>query len=282
MPDSRLIGYTEYGQPDGWPLFFFHGLPGSRLSGKLLDGPAKEAGARVIALDRPGYGLSDDQPKRRISDWPPDVAACADQLGIGRFAVAGISGGGPYAAACAALLPARVRCAVLLSGVGPFDVPGLTDGFGRQNRMIFRLASKSPWVVRPLMAVMSFASRRASGFFQRQMVKAFPAPDRAVLSDPEVMKVMVADSREAFRHGSSGAAYETWLYTRPWGIDVGSITVPVLVWQGERDINVPPAMGHWLASAIPGAKGVFVPEAGHLGSIQHLAEIFDFLRPSAT
>lgn len=279
MPDGRLTGYAEYGDPGGWPLFYFHGMPGSRLEGQWLDSAAKAAGARVIALDRPGYGLSDDQANRRIADYPADVSHCADSLGIERFAVAGVSGGGPYAVACAAKLPQRVRAAAIISGVGPMDVPGLTEGFGKQNKLLFSLARKSPWLVRPILGSMSLMARRAPGLLKRQLMAALPPPDREVLSDPATFKILQADAREAFRHGSSGAAKEAWLYTRPWAIDLGSIAVPVVVWQGEQDLNVPPAMGRYLASAIPGAQGVFVAEAGHFGGLKHMDEIIEFLRP---
>ncbi len=87
--DGRQLGYAQYGQPDGAPIVYFHGHPGSRLEARLAHEAAAGSGFRVIALDRPGYGLSDFQPGRAIADWPADVAEAADALGIGRFSVAG-------------------------------------------------------------------------------------------------------------------------------------------------------------------------------------------------
>jgi pimeloyl-ACP methyl ester carboxylesterase len=95
LRDGRRLGYAQYGQPDGEPIVYFHGHPGSRLEARLAHEPAAAPGLRVIALDRPGYGLSDFLPGRAITDWPADVTAAADALGIGRFSVAGASGGGP-------------------------------------------------------------------------------------------------------------------------------------------------------------------------------------------
>jgi pimeloyl-ACP methyl ester carboxylesterase len=113
----------------------------------------------VIALDRPGYGLSDFRPGRAISDWPADVAQAADALGIGRFSVAGASGGGPYALACAREIPDRVVRAAVISGVGPFQVPGSTAGMRWQNRVGFRLCARFP----ALAQISSPTSRRRSG-----------------------------------------------------------------------------------------------------------------------
>jgi pimeloyl-ACP methyl ester carboxylesterase len=126
LGDGRRLGYAQYGRPDGQPLFYFHGHPGSRLEARFASQAAAEAGLRVIALDRPGYGLSDFLPGRVITGWPADVAEAAGLLGIGQFSVAGASGGGPYALACAWRQPGRVIQAAVISGVGPYQVPGIT------------------------------------------------------------------------------------------------------------------------------------------------------------
>ena len=108
LPDGRRLGYTEFGDPLGIPLCAFHGTPGSRFMFRLVHETARRLGLRIIAPDRPGFGLSDYQENRTLADWADDVRALADKLGLARFGVAGISGGGPYVAACAALLPGWV------------------------------------------------------------------------------------------------------------------------------------------------------------------------------
>lgn len=118
LPDGRTLGYAEFGCPNGRPLMWFHGFPMSRLDGWAADRIARRRGIRVIAPDRPGFGLSTFQPSRRIVDWPADVKALADHIGIKRFAVLGLSGGGPYAVACAYALPKQTMtaCGVLIGG----------------------------------------------------------------------------------------------------------------------------------------------------------------------
>ena len=105
LSDGRTLAYTEYGDPRGTPVMFFHGTPGSRLFHHPDGSIATNLGARLVAIDRPGFGSSDPDPERTLTDWPADVTAVADALGIGELAVAGFSGGGPYVAACAAELP---------------------------------------------------------------------------------------------------------------------------------------------------------------------------------
>ncbi len=149
LRDGRFLGYAEVGDPDGRPVLYFHGFPGSRLEARLTHAAAAGGGVRVIALDRPGMGLSTHKPGRGFLDWPDDVAEAADLLGIERFAVAGLSGGGPYTAVCALKLSQRLTGAAIISGVGPFDAPEATVGMSRQNRLIFALGRRAPVRVRP-------------------------------------------------------------------------------------------------------------------------------------
>lgn len=128
LGDGRRPGYAQYGQADGEPLFYFHGHPGSRLEARFADQAAAAADLRVIALDRPGYGLSDLQPGQALVGWPADVAEAADLLQIDRFSVAGASGGGPYALACAWRLPGRVTRAAVISGVARTRFPASPGG----------------------------------------------------------------------------------------------------------------------------------------------------------
>ena len=133
LPDGRRLGYTELGDPEGFPLFLFHGTPGSRLAHAQGDPVSQIPGLRIIMTDRPGYGLSDPQPKRTLLDWPDDVAALADHLELHRFAVAGGSGGGPHAAACAYRLAERVSVAILFSSPAPANLAGAAKGLSIGN-----------------------------------------------------------------------------------------------------------------------------------------------------
>ena len=110
LPDGRVLGYAEYGASQGKPLFYFHGWPSSRIEFAALNGHklASELNVRVIAVDRPGFGLSDYKPRYRFTDWPQDVARLADHLGFDRFPVMGYSASSPYTLACAHTLADRL------------------------------------------------------------------------------------------------------------------------------------------------------------------------------
>lgn len=131
LPDGRVLGYAEYGAPKGRPLFYFHGWPSSRIEFRGLQGDkfASELNVRVIAMDRPGFGISDYKPRYRFTDWPQDVARLADHLGFDRFPILGYSASSPYTLACAHALANRLTAVGVVSGVAqPFSAPGATNG----------------------------------------------------------------------------------------------------------------------------------------------------------
>jgi pimeloyl-ACP methyl ester carboxylesterase len=125
LRDGRRLGFAEFGDRQGKPVFYFHGFPGSRLEARLADRISRESKIRFIGIDRPGYGLSSLKPGRTFVDWADDVIGLADALGVDRFSILGVSGGGPYAAACACKIPDRLDTIGIICGMGPVDVPGL-------------------------------------------------------------------------------------------------------------------------------------------------------------
>ena len=263
LRDARDLGYAEYGDAAGTPVFVFHGSPGSRLQVRAAHGPAQARGIRIIAPDRPGLGLSTRKRGREIADWPDDVRELADALGIARFAVIGISGGGPYAAACAWALGGRITRAGIISGVAPADGPGLGGGLRRPSRLAFNLVLHTPWLLRCVMALGGVGSRRFPERLFEQVRALTPPIDQPILDRPEVADCLTAGLREAFRQGGQGASDELLLLTRPWTFRLEEIRAPVRLWHGEADGVVPVAMGRHLAQAIPHCRAEFIPGAGH-------------------
>ena len=273
LRDGRSLGYAVYGDPDGRPGFYFHGFPGSRLEARIADRTAARLGICIIGLDRPGVGLSDFQPGRTIADWPSDVTEAADALGIDRFPVMGLSGGGPYAAVCALKIPHRLTAAGIVSGMGPVHIPGATDGADWQSRLFFAVAHRLPWVTGPAMSWLGRQIRRQPDRLLDRMSAGLPEADRAVLARPEVRASLQEDIVEAFRRGSRGPALELALYVRPWGFPLEEIPIEVHLWHGEADASVPPAMGRYVARAIPNCRARFYPGEGHLLAVDRMEEI---------
>ena len=278
LEDGRLLGYAVYGDPEGWPIFYFHGFPGSRLEAQLADRVAARMGIRLIALDRPGFGLSDFKPRRTIFEWPDDVVKIADALGINRFATIGVSGGGPYAAACALKIPQRLTAVAIVCGLGPLDTPNGTDRMIRTNHLIFFLGRRLPWLAKISLWRIAYQVRRNPEGTLRRMIVALPDPDKAVLARPEVKTAMKDNVVEAFRGGSRGAACELLLYTRPWGFLLQDIATRVNLWHGEQDVSVPPTMGQYQARTIPNCRAIFYPGEDHFSLvINHMEEVLSGL-----
>lgn len=273
LRDGRILAYAEYGDPHGLPVMLFHGHPGSRLEGQLTHAAALRHGVRIIVPDRPGYGLSDFKPNRAIADWPDDVLDLAGALGLGRFAVGGISGGGPYAAVCALRIPERLTAVAILSGVGPIDAPGATEGMMRTSAIGFALTRRAPILSRLMLGAMAWAARRDPEGTMGRLERSMPEPDARILQDPGVRAAFEADLLEAFHQGARGAAHDFVLYSKPWGFRLQDIAMEVDLWQGEQDRNVPPAMGRYQAGLIPNCNARFVPGEGHLLALSHADEI---------
>lgn len=274
LKDGRTLGYAEYGDPEGKPVFYFHGFPSSRLDWPIFDTDALAArlNARIIAVDRTGMGLSDFKRGRRLLDWPNDVIGLADALQVDRFAVLGISGGGPYAAVCALKIPERLTATAVVCGMGPSEAPGAKDG----TAML--LPSKSPCMRRLLLMLMSTGLRRDPDRFLAQMIDAVSKPDKLLLAKSEVKQMFIDSLREAFRSGTRGASWDAVLYKHSWGFRLQDISMEVHLWHGELDTQVPVSVGRYVANAIPNCRARFLPDEGHLSlAYNHIEEILSVL-----
>jgi pimeloyl-ACP methyl ester carboxylesterase len=261
--DGRTLGYAEYGAVGGKPVLVFHGGLGARVQVRVAHAPALARGIRIIAPDRPGQGLSTRQLGRTIADWPGDVRELADALGIARFAVVGISGGGPYAAACASALPERVSRAGIISGVAPGAGHELANGLRRRARGLVSLVLDRPGVTRAVMDLAAVPCRSVpERIFALARALALPA-DQPTLRRPEVAAALSTGLREAFRQGGQGVADELLLLMQPWTVRLDQIRVPVRLWHGDADAMVPVAMGRYFAQAIPTCRAEFVAGGGH-------------------
>jgi len=276
LPDGRGLGIAEFGPPDGPVILYFHGWPSSRLEPAILD----TGDVRIIAVDRPGYGLSDavtGEPPRRLLDWPADIKHLVKALGLGRFGVFGMSGGAPYAAAVAAFMPDRVTKLALVSGLGPPDAPGMRGGRARlllglgrsplQRRLVFTFARS-----------MLLAERNEDWLLMlRHRLFKSCRRDLAAFTE-EFGHRLLSSWREGLRRGIEGAASDARIYGEPWGFDLRSIRVPTDIWHGEQDRVVPVEVGRFYAERMPRVRSYFLPREGHISLIAaHLDDILDGL-----
>ena len=275
LPDGRRLGYRTYGPSSGPAVLAFHGTPGSRCSWDFLDGPARDTGVRVVAPDRPGIGLSDDMLVRGIVDWPGDIIRLVDDLEIQRFAVVGWSGGAPYALACGALVPDRVRAVAVVSGIGPIDRDGALGGMGRTERSALRLTHRAPWLAAPLYRSLAALVRFQPGLARRIIERSLPPMDRAEFEARGAPEDALAYLSEALRQGPRGVVQDYRLLTYPWGFALRDITSPVHVFHGDDDRSLPLHHAHDLVRRIPGATTHIWPDGGHLAVVEHAIEVLE-------
>jgi pimeloyl-ACP methyl ester carboxylesterase len=259
--DGSVIALDLVGQPDAAPVLFCHGLADSRLSAHWFGQAAAELGLCVIAPDRPGTGGTDPRRLGRLTDWVEDAALILDALQVDSVALLGVSAGGPFAVACAAGLPGRVRRLTLISPMGAPEWP--TRGMAPGERWSLALARHAPafgsWSLGRLGAL---ARRRPQLFFDLAAT-SLPDVDKRTLREPGPRESFLISYAEAFRHGSWGVAQDLRVLTRPWGFDLGSITVPASIHHGDADTTVPLQHARLFAEVIPGAELQVHPGHGH-------------------
>lgn len=281
MVEDRTIRVRVAGDPDGFPVLYFHGTPGSRLDLAFGDELIVAAGVRLISFDRPGYGGSSPGPfgLSRVAD---DAVRIADQLGVARFATLGLSGGGPFALATGAIGGARVTRIGVASGAGPFqEIPEALDGLSEIDTRAVALLPDNPTEAATIFAsgfepILS-AVRQGDDALRAEFQPFLSAHDRELFADPSLGGSVIASMREGLRHGVEGGGWDNVAWVGPWEIDPAAIRTPVLLWYGDEDLMAPPVHGHWLNDHLLDARLVMRTGEGHLGIFEHLPEMLSEL-----
>lgn len=283
LSDGRNLAYAEYGDPAGIPVIYFHGAPSGRLEPTLIgDDTWTALGLRIIAPDRPGIGGSTSQPARRLIDWPSDVMALAEHLGLSTFSLLGNSGGAPYVAACASVFPERLRTAVIVSGAWQMSLPEARAGLPLPNRLAFWLARRAPALLGLLLGTMAKSTPTDMEKEREQLKARVPAADYEAFLVPGRIEAFSACLQDALSPGARGAALDMGLITRPFGFEPSDVGVPITWFHGERDANVPIGLARLAVAALPGAQLVSYPEDAHLSTLcTHIDAIAQALRANS-
>lgn len=250
LRDGRHISYRTFGDSSGHPVLALHGTPGSRLKFAVCDASARDLGLRIIAPDRWGYGDTHMHPRPSLAAFADDMRALADAVGAERFAVLGISGGGPYAAAVAACLGTRVTALAEVAPVGP--IRGEPDrGLSRFHRFCFGPLAASPGAVRlvfgGLRRVLHISPRLGMALASARVARA----DRRTLGVAGVTERLAATFAEGLRPGALGPACDLSLFGRRWSVPLANATAPARLWIGTDDRNVPVSAALRLAERLP-------------------------------
>ncbi len=271
----RRLAYCTFGPRRGLPVFLFHGWGECRLTVPPDHHVLNRLGIRLVTIDRPGVGCSDPQPGRSLLDWPPNVAAVADHLGISSFAVLGRSAGAAYAAACAYRLPARVVSATLVSGVGPPSPGGWKLLAASDFRKLIFWLTLVPPLARPTLWIGVRLVRQHVRRLLDRHIAGLPESDRRVLGDAAMHAMRVASLEEAFSQAEAGIYPDAVVLAHAWGFDPGLITTPVRIWHGEADTIVNVGFGRQLSAAVRHSTSVFTADAGHYLMYTHWQQILE-------
>jgi len=264
-PDGRRLELYVSGPDDGVPVVFHHGTPGSALPDRFMERAIHARGLRLVSASRPGYGRSTARPGRRVVDVVDDTEAVLDHLGADRYLVAGWSGGGPHALACAARSP-RAVAALVIAGVAPFDADGLDwlDGMGQENLDEFGVTLEGEAPLRAYLVEQreGMVDLTAEGVVT-SLETVLPNVDKAVITG-EFGEDLVTGFAQALLEGVEGWLGDDLAFAGPWGFDLSEVTIPTMVWQGSDDLMVPFAHGRWLAARLPAATAHLEQGEGHL------------------
>jgi len=280
---ERSVMVRDAGDPDGAPVLYFHGTPGSRLDVGNADDAAAADGIRLISFDRPGYGRSDPAPYG-LHQVALDAAHVADRLGVDTFATLGWSGGGPFALATAAVLGDRVTGAGVLCGPGPFqEVPGAIDGLDDASRRALALLPEDlPGAVEQFCAGsdLMLSVRDDEAAFMAGMEAMFAGADRKVLADPALRHHLYVTMHEGLAQGFTAVGWDNVAWVGTWDVDLAAVRCPVRLRYGEQDRSIPIAHGEWLAEHLLDAELVTEPGAGHLWPLRRWRTLLQALTAS--
>ena len=266
--DGRTLDVLLAGDDDSsFGLVCHHGTPSDATIWSDWHEDALSNNLRLVAISRPGYGLSDRLEGRRVASVAEDVEDVLDALGIIEFVSLGWSGGGPHALACGALLPERCKAVSSLAGVGPYGEPDLDflDGMGPENVEEFGIALEGEEALRRWMDEHAQPYRTIA---DEELAEALgglvPEIDVLALNEQGLAAMWAGSMRRCFTNGWDGWIDDDMVFCNHWGFEPSEITVPVAVWQGDLDLMVPFAHGEWLLRHIPTATARLEPGHGHL------------------
>ena len=279
LPDGRELGYAEFGPAGGRPVLWFHGTPGAcrQIAPRTRDACA-DRGVRMISVERPGIGASTPHAYRAVVDFARDINHLTTALGIERFGVVGLSGGGPYTLACAHELPDRVVAAVVLGGVAPTVGPEAPEGGAAAVTPM--LSPILPWIAPPLgvgLRAFVLAAQPLADPITDLFLTLLPPGDALVFADPATRRMFHEDLIHGSRSWMQAFLLDAALFGRPWGFGLAGVRVPVHLMFGDADNVVPLAHGEHMARILPRATLSIRPTEGHLGGLGAADDIFDAL-----
>lgn len=278
LPDDRKVGFAQYGDASGHPLIVFHGAPGSRYDGVGFHDKAKKLGIRIICPDRPGHGYSSPQPDRKLSDYAADISALATHLNLPQYDILGISGGGPYVAACAYVASQApnttptLRNSMICAGMGhPSLVKPSIAGW--YTTLALGFTGRFP----------NFATRLADSLYgpnfwhneekikqtMLRMGKLLPKAEREKLladldkNGGEGWDALIGCLQCAYAQGARGTYGDSKIFWEDWDFELKDVKKKVVLLYGDADHRTPVAFGRHYQKEMQDTEYIELMTAGH-------------------
>ena len=282
LTDGRTLGFDVVGDDDGVPVLYVHGSPDSRRARHPDDTLAAEAGIRLVAVDRPGAGLSTSHPTGTVGSFADDAVALADHLGMERWRLFAWSAGSVYALAVAARHPDRVERVAVVAGLVPFEAyatAGILDDADGGRWMVAELGAELGAVGLAEAAAPMLAPWPCDEALARDHVlETADERRRAELAAvPGAVEAMAHGVVDAVAQGLEGLTRDLELQVEDPDVDWSAIAAPVDLWYGAHDRTAPPSFGQWWAHRLRWAELIVVPDAGHLLALTHWRQILETL-----
>lgn len=274
LSDGKQLCYAEYGDPQGEPVFLFHGNPGARISWGLYPDSPFLPGIRIIAPDRPGYGHT-EYKKNALERWPNDIRELSDHLEIEKFHLFAPSGGGPYALACAWKIPERLKSIGIFGSVGPYTKTSV-QGANAPLKLLWRVANRWFFLVKLQNRMMAkMARKNPAKLFRLIRDVELSDYDKQIANRKEIENVFTTVFPESYLQNGIGSAYDVTLPKR-WTLPLHQIKSKGIVWQAEKDI-LAGNMAKYIADQLPNSEFILIPDSGHLWIIAHVPEVLERL-----
>lgn len=264
LSNGRQLGFAEYGDLEGIPVFHFNGSGGSRLERPADLTILNDLGIRYISTDRPGHGNSSEQVNRKLLDWPDNVVCIADYLNINKFHVLGWSAGGSFALACAYKYPNRVISGSIVCGLAPANRPNPYEGYSGLFKTMMILGRKYPKLVYFFRNIAAKQVSKPGTKAGDKFVNSLPKVDQKPFENKAVKEMLIADIREGYKQGGNGPAQDDILINSDWGFDLAKINTRIDIWQGDLDKNVPINQAKYQASLLPNNTLHIIKNKGHM------------------
>ena len=267
--NNSTLSWRQFGEIENYPIFYFHGMPGSSLEVSFTSDIVKELGVRLIAIDRPGYGQSERQPSLSLSCWPDQISELSDSLNIEEFSIIGFSGGTPYALACAHKLKKRVEQLTLVSSLAPFESSVMQAHINTEFKPLYELARDNIEAAEAQVSLLAPSAAELMNVLQ----SALPDSDRIIFGQEDFKQHYLKNLSQALITGNGGLVDDLHRISSPWGFKISSIDTPTIIWHGRNDKNVGYPVGEFLANEMPNAACRILDNDGHFFIFNQFREV---------